>query len=55
MHMVLLPVCIDMYIYMYVVCICATCMPNHRSQKKVTDPLKLELQTAVSNHVGAED
>lgn len=28
---------------------CTTCMPNHRSQKRVTDPLKLELQTVESH------
>lgn len=38
-----------LYVHMYVVCMCTTCMPNHRSQKRVTDPLELELQTAVSS------
>lgn len=35
-------------------CMCATCMPAARgSQKSALDPLDMELQKAVSHHVGA--
>jgi hypothetical protein len=32
---------------------CTMCEPSHRSQKKVSNQLKLELQTIVSCYVGA--
>lgn len=35
------------------VCKCTTCMPTgHRGQKKVSDPLELDLRIAVSHDVG---
>lgn len=43
--------CVQMLAYMYacVLCVCTT----HRSQKGVSYPLEWELQTVVSQHVGA--
>lgn len=36
------------------ICLCTTCVPDaHRGQKMASDSLRLELQTAVSLHVGA--
>lgn len=38
------------------VCLCTTCMPVAcESQKRVSDPLELELQVIMSCHVGAEN
>ena len=48
----------------YIVCLsvlsaklmCITCMANnHKSQKRASDPLRLELQTVVSHYVGETD
>ena len=36
------------------VCMCTVCMPGARgSLKRVSDPVKLEIQTTVSHHVSA--
>lgn len=36
------------------VCLCIACVPDaQEGQKRVTDPLKLELEMAVNHHVGA--
>lgn len=35
-------------------CVCTTCFPSaHSGQKRVLDPLELELRMAVSHHVGS--
>jgi hypothetical protein len=34
------------------VCLHIKCV-HHRGQRKVSDPLKLELQTVINHHVGA--
>lgn len=46
-----------LFIIVYVhECLCTLCMPiAHRSQKRASDPLKLELQVAVRCHVSAEN
>lgn len=37
-------------------CPCTPCIPGaHEGQKRVTEPLELELQTAVSHHMGPLD
>lgn len=36
--------------------VCATCLPSaHEGQKRVSDPLRLELQTVVRHQVGARN
>lgn len=42
------------YVYMHHVCICIMCVLSaYRGQKKTSDPLKLELKTAVSYRIAA--
>jgi len=46
--------CIYVWVFCLYVCIYTTCMPSaSRSQKKMCNPLKLELQTVVKQGVGA--
>lgn len=44
------------WVFLLYVCMCTMCVPAaHRAQKRELNPLGLQLQKAVNNHVGAGD
>jgi hypothetical protein len=45
----------QLYVYGYVACMCSSALGScsaHRDQKRIPEPLNLELQMAVSHQVG---